>query len=283
MLHYISDVLSREEEVDCKSAPTLVLGGYSYGSMITSHLPPTQVVIDLFKSPAADSPIAEIVRRAEDLAHDARACFEMRSAQTPPIASSSPGRRPRDPTRRPKPGVIMGGYSSETTSRRVSRESSRRSIDGERIRQSLDRVRRKMNPSSGTYSSVPSTEPPALQVPDATRMVLPDVTYLIVSPILSTVASFSTMFSKLRFTMKSSHPPQEEFHELVVQPCCCIYGSKDAFTSCRKLRQWTKDLTAQPGSRFTAIETAGGHFWHDRDGIMQLKTGIGDFLDGLES
>ncbi|KAJ9606499.1 hypothetical protein H2200_009460 [Cladophialophora chaetospira] len=284
MLHYINAVFhtGAAENMCPAEEPILILGGYSYGSMIASHLPRRDIVVDLFKSAGPDSAETEIKHRAEDLSRDARAYFEMHSASATLTLPSSTSRRGKEPPRKPKSGVTMGGYESA----RISRESSRRSVDGERIRQSLDKVRRKIGsqpnspsiPSSATVTQ-PST-PPAESAP----MVLPEVAYLIVSPILSVAAGFTTMFSKLRFTMKSRQVgtiSEDEFQELSSHPCCCLYGNKDAFTSVRKLQKWVAGLRSRPGSQFTSIEADAGHFWHEESGIVQLKQGLAEFCEVL--
>jgi hypothetical protein len=252
--------------------------------MIASHLPSVNVVVDLFKSAAPDSAVAEIKHRAEELSRDARAYFDIYSAPTTLTASISPGKS-REQIRKPKPGVILGGYESA----RIGLENCRKSVDAERIRQSLDKVRRKIGsrPSSpSTSSSAPAIEPVILPSAESGPTVSPDVAYLIVSPILSMAASFTTMFSKLRFVVKG-HPmassSEGEYHQLTVHPCCCLYGNKDAFTSAGKLRRWTEELKSRPGSRFTAIEADAGHFWHEADGIVRFKQGLAEFLETLTS
>jgi alpha/beta superfamily hydrolase len=288
-LHYVNaiDQLDKKEGTTRPCTPTLILGGYSYGSMIASHAPCLKVVVGTFESAAPDSAQHEIQLRAQNLAHDARAYFDMHSASGMLNVPISPGRRGRDCNRKPPAGVVMGGYDSEATSRRVSRENSRKSIDAERIRQSVDRVRRKISAQhAGTPSTTPPVEAPS---PDSgaapTPVLLPNIAYLIVSPILSVAASLTTMFSKLKFTTKNGQVDQgshkEDFHELTCQPCCCIYGNKDTFTSARRLQRWTSELSSRPGSRVTAIEAEAGHFWHEPGGVVQLKRGLAEFLEGI--
>ncbi|KIW72111.1 hypothetical protein PV04_00331 [Phialophora macrospora] len=285
LLHYIDTIFRGAEEQPSRNGPPqLVLGGYSYGSMIASHLPSMSVVVNLLQSAAPDSAETEIKHRAEELSRDARAYFEIYSAPTTLTVRMSPGKS-REQTRKPKPGVVMGGYESG----RISRENSRKSVDAERIRESLDKLRRKIgsrpnspSPSSTAPASEPVTSPPAQSAPTMS----PGVAYLIVSPILSMAASFTTMFSKLRFVVKG-HPTvfssEREFHQLTVHPCCCLYGNKDVFTSVRKLQRWTEELKSRPGSRFMAIEADAGHFWHEADGIVQFKQGVAEFLETLTS
>jgi hypothetical protein len=49
------------------SAVELILGGYSYGSMIVSHLPTVEDVLKLFSQPARSSPAKGISLKAEEL------------------------------------------------------------------------------------------------------------------------------------------------------------------------------------------------------------------------
>ena len=239
----------------------------------------------LLKAAAPDSAASEIKRRAVDLSQDARAYFASHSAPVVAGPPASPDGRRKASTRKPKPAaVLMGGYDSDVTSKRVSRENSRKSIDAERIRQSMDKVRRKMAPQSRSPSSTSVMEEPSAARAECGPIILPDVAYLIVSPILSTVAGFTTMFSKLKFTSKGHDPtfsPGQDFHELTTNPCCCIYGNKDGFTSARKLRKWTEELKERPGSQVMVVEADAGHFWHEADGIVRLKEGIAEYLEAL--
>ncbi|EXJ65270.1 hypothetical protein A1O7_01611 [Cladophialophora yegresii CBS 114405] len=286
LLNYINAIFhSGGEEERCRhDPPLLVLGGYSYGSMIASHLPPIQVVVGLFNAGTPDSAGIEIKRRAEELSRDARAYFDMYAAST--VAGSSEKELFRGQIRKTTTGVIMGGYELG----RVSRQNSRKSIDTERIRQSLDRVRRKIGSqpdnASTPSSSGPVTEPPTPAPAEPAPNVLPDVAYLIVSPILSVAAGFTTMFSKLRFAAKGGQgasASEREFHELTIHPTCCLYGNKDGFTSARKLQRWTEELKARPASRFMAVEAVAGHFWQEADGIVRFKQGLCEFLETLTS
>ncbi|EXJ59371.1 uncharacterized protein A1O5_12252 [Cladophialophora psammophila CBS 110553] len=280
LLCYIDAIcrLRPGEEAPVAKPPTLILGGYSYGSMIASHLPSMDVVVDLFHSPASGSAESEIRRRATDLSQDARAYLEMHAAPatlTVPRVRGAAGEQ----TRKPSPGVIMGGYESDAASRRVSRENSRRSIDGERIRRSIDKIRRKI----GSQPSSP-TKPLTKAPPTESTPILPEIAYVLISPILSMAAGLTTMFSKLRFTRKDREitpHPGREFHELTVHPCCCCYGTRDSFTPAGKLQRWTQELQSQPGSRFVPVRADTGHFWHEAEGIVRLRQGLAEFLETL--
>lgn len=261
----------------------LILGGYSYGSMIASHLPPRDQVVELFRAPASDSAENEIKLRAEDLSRDARAYLDMHTSVPTTSLSINRGRGSKadETSRHSHRAVAMGGYESEVAGRRVSRESSRRSLDGERVRQSIDNVRRKI---SHHRVVSPKKSPLKPQVPPDDVPTVPRIAYILISPLLPPIAGFTTMFSKLHFTKRNggSHVAATssglEFEELTSHPCMCIYGCKDAFTSDRKLQRWTENLSSRPSSQFVAIRTDSGHFWHDSDGITRLQHGLADWV-----
>ncbi|KAG9783876.1 hypothetical protein KCU88_g2929, partial [Aureobasidium melanogenum] len=150
MLCYIDALYrSQEEEAGCSDVsgtaststppPLLVLGGYSYGAMVASHLPSIEVVADLFESPTAGSAESEIKLRALDLSRDANAYLTVHISSSTTLSPFGPGRGQRQEGQSPGRAVTAGGYESDAASRRVSRESSRRSVDGERFRQSMDK------------------------------------------------------------------------------------------------------------------------------------------------
>ncbi|KAL1966424.1 hypothetical protein VTN77DRAFT_4566 [Rasamsonia byssochlamydoides] len=56
-----------DESKEPSSAIELILGGYSYGSMIASHLPKVEDVLNLFSNPADSSPASVISSKAEEL------------------------------------------------------------------------------------------------------------------------------------------------------------------------------------------------------------------------
>ncbi len=280
-------------------SPILILGGYSYGSMIAAHLPSLGTMTGLFKEAKPGSAECEIRARARDLGKDIKAYFAMSSSvmtQTVP-EGKEPDQTTRDKdTRLKSPNhsrsesriVTMGGYESDAAGHRSSRERPRRSGDGDRAKEGIERIRRKVSHREHRVQHLPTTPSTPMGKPQAVSVdlapILPSIAYLLVSPLLSTVAGFTTMFSKLKFTprMGGTGPaPAEEFHELTTHPCHCLYGSKDVFTSDRKLRGWTEELSAQPGSQFVANRAETGHFWQEPEAVVQLRHGIAEWVKGL--
>ncbi|KAK5209841.1 hypothetical protein LTR41_004473 [Exophiala xenobiotica] len=281
--------------------PILVLGGYSYGSMIAAHLPSLGIMTSLFKETKPGSAEGEIRALARDLGRDIKAYFAMSSSvmnmtvtegkeadQTTPDKDKmlkSPNH-----SRSESRIVTMGGYESDAAGHRSSRDRSRRSVDGDRAKEGIERIRRKISHREHRGQHPPTTPSTTMGDPQAlsadSAPILPSIAYLLVSPLLSTVARFTTMFSRLRFTPKMggtgpAPAPAEEFHELTTHPCYCLYGNKDVFTSDRKLRRWTEELSGQAGSQFIANRAETGHFWQEHDAVLQLRQGIAEWIKGL--
>ncbi|KAF2755223.1 hypothetical protein EJ05DRAFT_479017 [Pseudovirgaria hyperparasitica] len=116
----------------------LLLGGYSYGSLIVSHLPAPTSITTRFTSPEPGTTASEIRLRARHLAHEAAAltprASPVKKKQKKTTHSSAP---PPPPPYAQTLSISMGGEetpSSERQShgrtRRISRESHHRvSID----------------------------------------------------------------------------------------------------------------------------------------------------------
>ena len=123
----------------------LFLAGYSYGSLITTHLPATSVLQKRFTSPTQPgSAVFEILARAHSLATETLGDAQQILQQQ---------RRGSHDTHRGRPQVCMvGGEEGTPGSRRLSRDHSGRktSIDAVRksvemhTRRSFDRSRRRL-------------------------------------------------------------------------------------------------------------------------------------------
>ena len=239
----------------------LIVGGYSYGSLVVTHLPPLAAVLAPFAQPAEGTAAAEIRLRA---AHLAGTWNEECATR-----------------RRGRAGAVHGGEEGEPGARR-SRESSRRSVEG--LRRSVERTREKF--SQGRHrSNEATTETKGLEVADI-RLSL--AAYLLVSPLLPPVSSFLTMFARHK---PSPRKPKEETPEadsgcgeveVAKHPTLVVHGDDDLFTSSKKLRKWTVELAAWPGSQLRSVEVPdAGHFWHDPEAQRQLVEAVDSWTRDL--
>lgn len=240
----------------------LILAGYSYGSLITTYLPPMTELLQRFESVSKGTAEAEIRLRAASLAaqwhKDARLRREAHEAQRGSHEKLRPSARTI--------AVAIGGDESEPGTRRPSHEA-RRSMDS--VRRSVDRGRRKL---FRQHSSEITEEALIVESLVAANIATPRTSYLLISPLLPPISMFATFFSHTKMM-----PDGEE--KLYDRPTLAIYGDRDFFTSQRKLRKWAESLKEKPGSRFQFHEVAGaGHFWREDGAIKQMRTYIKEWV-----
>lgn len=256
-----------------ESSMILVLGGYSYGSMIVENLPHTSTILGRFIEVTKGTADAEIRMRALRLSthwnKQSRASVRGRSLNVPD------GRRSQSRS------IVTGGDESELGTRRASRDS-RRSLDV--VRRSVDRSCQKLGLRN--EDDTPPA-PPLEEKLDPINMPHPKTHYLLISPLLPPISMFATMFTKFdaQRHSSSSQPrgapvdaPDPEVNPLA-GPTLAIYGDKDFFTSRRKLRAWAESASQAPNSRFRYHEIAGaGHFWHEAGAESQLRDFISNWI-----
>lgn len=239
---------------------TLILGGYSYGSLIATHLPTTQDILRRFETVTKGSAESEIKLRAGNLARqwtkDAKLYLEAQHARR------SESQKMRLSAR--ATAVAMGGDESAPGDRRLSHEG-RRSLDT--LRRSMDRSRRKLGSRHHSHSSHTSDFIAVKESLAPLNIPLPRTCYLLISPILPPLSMFATMFSSIR----SDRSPDCN-GKFIHHPTLAIYGDDDFFTSQRKLRKWAERLKAPTGSQFQFREIAGaGHFWREEGADGQMR------------
>ena len=256
--------------------PILLLGGYSYGSMIAAHLPDSKVVLSILQHATEGSAEYEIRNRAHELGQaflgycGAQHQRGRNSLKALPGDILSPS------------GATFGGYESPTAAHKISREVSRRSIDRERVRQSVDKVRRRLSSRGNSNGSNSSSSAEAVEIPQ----VMPKLVYLLISPLLGPVSGFATLFLKLKFErrdMTSTAAKDTTITDtdsmLSANPSFVVFGTDDHFTSSRKVKEWCESLKAKPGSMmdFREIHDAG-HFWHDPELEAQMTSAVSGWL-----
>ena len=246
----------------------LLIGGYSYGALITIHLPSLDVIIRRFQHAVKGTAEAEIRLRAISLTaqwtKDARLYNEMQQARR---AGSHEKIRSSPRTL----AVIMGGDESEPGSRRPSHES-RRSLDV--VRRSVERGSRKIG-LKRHYDGL-SEGIMIERCPTSTIVPVPRVFYLVISPPLL-VTSLLTMFSS---SVKMNTPYSEE--KICSSPTLAIYGDRDSFTSQKRYRRWAEGLAARSESRFQFHEVEGaGHFYREDGAETEMRICIQDWIHDI--
>lgn len=251
---------------------SLVLGGYSYGSMIASHLPSVDVIHAVIAARVEGSAEYEIWQRANDLS---KAFFGYCEAQQ--YRGRSHNRHASDQSRSP---VSIGGYDSPDGLHGAGKESPRRSLDVERFKHSMEKVRNKFGYG---HDSNQEKMPGHARLLSNANWLAPNVAILLVSPILGTVSGLTTLFTKLSFEPHGSHmsavKQDSNFNILVSSPALILYGSRDRFTSSRKLRAWCDGLKSKSQARFEYCEISkAGHFWIEPGAQDELTMAISHWL-----
>lgn len=127
-----------------------------------------------------------------------------------------------------------------------------------------------------------SDEPVQLDDDIASDLPLANISFVLVSPILSYAYGLVTLFGNLsKLSIQGRHistPALEE--RLPKHRTLIIYGTDDMFTSERKLQSWTKKLKEAPESQVDVLEVRmAGHFWMEASFKKQLRQAISDWSD----
>lgn len=256
----------------------LILAGYSYGSIIAYHLPNSNRVIHLFETCSEGSAEQEIQLKASHLSSQTLKDFQARQeyndtrenvgdAHLECLQSSSP--------------LVVGGFESAACEQRIDKES-RRSLN---VRRSLDRARGKVKSKTHRLLIKKDESDDDSALEKTSNLVMPQICYLLISPVLPPMASLLTLFSSLSFKGRerdkhsSSH---DDSCELTKSPSLAVFGNKDVFTSAKKVRTWAEKLSQIPGSTFQHREIDGaGHFWRESGVLEHMKNDIKEWESSL--
>lgn len=246
----------------------LILVGYSYGSLITTLLPPIENILERFAKVGKGTAEAEIRLRALSLGtqwnKDALVYHEAQQARKIGLHDNL-----RVSAR--AMAVIVGGEESESGSRRASHEG-RRSLDA--VRRSMDRSRKKL---LRQHSSEVSEHKLVVESLVLVEIPTPQTRYLLISPLQPPISMFATMFSNLR----SGYLAEREA-KFLDHPTLLVYGDRDLFASQRKMRRWAENLKSKPSSLFQFSEVIGaGHFWREEGVETQMRGCIREWIQDI--
>ncbi|TDZ19089.1 hypothetical protein Cob_v008008 [Colletotrichum orbiculare MAFF 240422] len=279
--------------------PLFLLGGYSYGAMITTQIPPMDRILGQFASPAVGSAAADIRLRAQHLAEHQNVILASAMA----AQSTSP--------RKLYMSMRVGGNED---SQRKSHDSRRSfSLDAEeRIRRGVNELLAKTKrhhhrepavaeeDNTGQEEGTTTLQGAAPVLEAVAGLVQVRPAYLLVSPLQGMITHLATMsflpistgrglFTKAATkprnqgapTFSSDHRQLSEA-KLVKNATLALFGDKDGFVSVAKLRSWVQRLEAADGSRFHGEEIASaGHFWTENKVAYVLRQKVADFAARL--
>lgn len=288
---------------------TILLAGYSYGSLTTSNLPPTSAIISRFTSSTCGSAAQNVLLRARTL-----------SAQTNETLSSHRGRQtklssPPAPHHKTLSHPIVYGGDESPSPAPAAEDSGKRSADivrrsteiPQRIKQhirkrssrsSIASPTKKRNPvaragsSSTTISTIESRRAgsgystsgahhsePGIEK-DLPRPQSIKTAYLLISPLLPPLSSLlvpnlpSFLTSYLWKT-----PSEPRSQNLLQNPTLNVFGSEDGFTAAKKLCVWGGKMQALSATfEWREIEGAG-HFWKEQGVDAELRDVIRTWVE----
>lgn len=264
----------------------LLLGGYSYGALVLARFPPTSDIINRFESAERGTSAAEIILRARTLAKQTRAAVEEKQTPASPRGRSlKVEQTSTSPSKRASP-MTMGGEETDPSERRRSRDS-RRSADV--IRRSVEmphRIKAHIKhrhasgemPDTDEESPAPSAPPVAPARHDSAPSI--STSYLFLSPVLLPFSSVllppGAPTASLSFGKGDGSASSKQFLQ---HPTLTVFGSNDAFTSSKRLRQWAEKQKqeSQAGFQWSEIEGAG-HFWGEAGVLRALQERVVEWV-----
>ncbi|KAK1970825.1 hypothetical protein LY78DRAFT_201634 [Colletotrichum sublineola] len=281
--------------------PLLLLGGYSYGAMITTQIPPMAQILAQFKLPPAGSAAADIRLRAQHLAEQQNLILASARA----ASTMSP--------RKKYFGMRVGG--DEDTQRRS--HEARRSVSETRRSFSIDaedKIRRGVNDllaktkrhhhkgaavAQEKLETIPSNHEISVVVEEVANLTPVRPAYLLISPLQGAITNLATMsflpavpgrglFSRAGKARDQGAPAFTSGHrqmsesKLIENQTLALFGDRDGFVPVAKLRTWAARLEGIEGSQFHGEEVASaGHFWTEGKVTQVLRDKVCDFAARL--
>ncbi|TKA60021.1 hypothetical protein B0A55_10919 [Friedmanniomyces simplex] len=296
----LSPIMSADEQNGSTMAPSgarplpVLLGGYSYGSLVLARLPPVLAIQKRFEEASTGTAAAEIILRARTLAAQTLVTVEhaqQHDSRAPRDRGLMPEDGPSSPTKRSKVSpVTLGGEETDSSERRRSRDS-RRSAD--LVRKSVDiprrikaHIRHGSVPQKHHAASAVGKSHPTINTDgsgDGASPLLVPPHYLLISPvILPFTTTISPPGSPIPPLSSRNRSTDSSAGGLFLQhPSLAAFGTKDAFTSSRRLRAWAeKQKGLGVGFDWESVQGAG-HFWRE-EGVMQsLRERVSEWVETL--
>lgn len=270
--------------------PVLIMGGYSYGAMVTTQLPPLKKLLEPFDSPESESDAAQIRLRAESLAEQQNIILgDARLAMLQHRNPSSPAKRM----------VRVGGDEGGSSPRKSHDSFGRRSFSldaEEKLRKSMHELLAKRKSGRHRRRSwhaadsdqpdqpkCPTTSYNNRKLPPVDGLIIPLPAYLLISPLQGLVTHLATMKLIPSALTRPKGPVVEAAEAKLVQnPTLAIYGDQDVFVPATKLRSWAERLHGQEGSRFSSREIEeAGHFWAEEGVLNRMLDLVAEFAGEL--
>ncbi|KAI6782669.1 uncharacterized protein J7T54_003682 [Emericellopsis cladophorae] len=226
----------------------LLMGGYSYGAMVTSQLPPLEDLLLTFATPAIESAAAQIRSQAETLAAQQRDILHAHSRKSLRVGEGgSPKRRSNDSAR----------------SRSISLDEAE-----DKIRHLVNKTVHRREGSRGQSGSTNSAA--SVKIASVPDLALPRPAYLLISPLQGFVLNLATM---RRFTGEEA--AEQKLRENLT---LAVFGNGDIFVAASRLRTWVTQME-DGDSLFRGQEVDGaGHFWVEQGVLSTMMSHVANFV-----
>lgn len=259
-----------------QESSVIILGGYSYGSLILKHLPPVPTILRPFTNPLPGSAAEEVVLRAQKLADQTNLEW------TNKVRDDAQARKRNKKSHDTKPSLTMGGEETSPDKRRTSRDI-RRSIEGStslkiktRLRSLSHRRREDGRPSTPPPEGHSTTSTTSSSSSNITTTILPQIRYLLISPLTGPICTLAAPGLSHKFFWHKTR--ESETQEVIAKhPMLAIYGDQDMFSAAKKVREWIERLksvsrSSSASSHVSSVEVIGaGHFWHEEGAEEELR------------
>jgi hypothetical protein len=244
----------------------LVFGGYSYGSLITTRLPETDVIL---KRLSEQTKVAtEIRTRARDFSMQVNEDFASVSSPTHlGILGEEPVRLSFDHT-------LAVGTEEDV---KAAQGKHGGHVD---VRKSLDNVSRRISKHFKHPLQDKISEDKMDDTSTENISSLPSVkaSYLLISPLLPPISSLTT----LSLSFFSDASTKDYLQKLKSQPTLAIYGGHDIFTSAKKVRTWCSEIL-QTNQNFRGVEISeASHFWTEKGVASKLGAAVKEWIGEIE-
>ncbi|KAL8912787.1 MAG: hypothetical protein Q9172_007431 [Xanthocarpia lactea] len=240
-----------EDSVQTRPPARLVLAGYSYGALLTRHLPDVPAILSRFTKVLKTSTEAEIRRRAYDLA--SLTITDIVSADLP---SAQESRKLKTKQSLDKDRATEGRNYMELLQKPFVRKEVKDSWPGQDLGE---------DPSEDDYIK-------RVEVPT------PITNYLLISMLLGPVASVVTRFKNLVDVDMDKLDEKFQYNSTAV-----IHGTSDRMTSGKRLIRWVEPIFELSGGTCQAGGVAGaGHFWREKGAIDGLRKLLQELFQAFE-
>ncbi|KAL8690642.1 MAG: hypothetical protein Q9218_003956 [Villophora microphyllina] len=249
----------------------IILSGYSYGALLTRHLPNVPVMLGRFSKVLKTSTEAEIRHRAVALAAVTAIDMVAQRSQRPVRETNNAGQAFNG--HGPASHVLTGSESSSAALEVGSPAWERAQVKKEHMKtlqKPFKRTEKKDSWPDQQFGEEPEEEDflKRLDVP------LPKTHYMLVSLLLEPAASFVCAFCTL-----TSNDVTKLDEKFLYNITLVLHGQLDKFTSAKKVLHWISELQKHSNERSKLVEVPdAGHFWKEPGSMEALRSQVGKWI-----